>query len=114
MPYINSKISVELSDEKEAAIKAKLGKAIALIPGKSEAYLMLNFQDNCRMYFGGKNDSPIAMIEVKLFGSAGKKDYDILTKEICSIFNEELNIPPNNIYVKYDEVENWGWNGHNF
>lgn len=114
MPYINSKVSIELSKEKESIIKAKLGKAISLIRGKSEAYLMLNFQDNCRMYFGGKNDSPIAMVEVKIFGSADADDYDVLTSEICKIFNEELGIPQNNIYVKYDEVENWGWNGRNF
>ena len=37
-----------------------------------------------------------------------------MTGEICKIFNEELGIEPNRIYVKYEEVANWGWNGENF
>jgi hypothetical protein len=27
---------------------------------------------------------------------------------------EELEIQPDCIYVKYEEVSTWGWNGNNF
>ena len=37
-----------------------------------------------------------------------------MTTEVCKISEEELGIPQNKIYVKYEEVENWGWNGRNF
>ena len=39
MPFIKSKVSVPLSKEQETEIKTKMGKAIELVPGKSETYL---------------------------------------------------------------------------
>ena len=41
MPFINSKVSVSMSKEKKDAVKAKLGQAISLVPGKSENWLMV-------------------------------------------------------------------------
>lgn len=34
MPFINSKISVALSEDQEQEIKSRLGQAITAIPGK--------------------------------------------------------------------------------
>ncbi|HWT77116.1 MAG TPA: phenylpyruvate tautomerase MIF-related protein [Mobilitalea sp.] len=114
MPYISTKTTVTISPDKRESIKKKLGKAIELIPGKSESWLMLSFDDNSSMYFKGSNDKPLAYVEVKIFGSAAKAAYDKLTKAITEILNEELEIRPDCIYVKYEEVSTWGWNGSNF
>lgn len=114
MPFINSKVTVSMSEEKKETIKSRLGQAISIIPGKSENWLMVGFEDNYDLYFQGNNKSASAFIEVKIFGSASKAAYDELTGEICMIYNEELGIAPNRIYVKYEEVSNWGWNGGNF
>ncbi len=113
MPFINTKVSIGLTKEKEKAIKEQFGKAIALIPGKSESWLMLNFEDNCHLYFKGQNASPLAFVEVNLFGSAGKNAYDALTEKITDILSKELSINPSNIYIKYFETKYWGWNGMN-
>ena len=40
MPFIDSKITVSLTPEKEEAIKTKLGEAIQIL-NKSETYLMV-------------------------------------------------------------------------
>lgn len=114
MPYINTKTTVVISTEKRETIKKKLGKEIELIPGKSENWLMLSFEDNSSMYFKGSKERPIAFIEVKLYGKASSDAYRRLTKAITDIMNEELEIQPDCIYVKYEEVANWGWNGSNF
>jgi phenylpyruvate tautomerase PptA (4-oxalocrotonate tautomerase family) len=114
MPFIGSRISMKISKEKEETIKEKLGKAIELIPGKSETFLMVGFEDNYSLYLGGKKLEKGAFIEVKIFGKASKDSYDKLTAEICNIYEEELEIPQNKIYVKYEEVQEWGWNGRNF
>lgn len=113
MPFIGNKVTVKISKEKEKAIKEKLGKAIELL-GKSEQYLMVGFEDNYKLYFAGENLEKGAFIEVKLFGKASSEAYEKLTVEICKIYEEELNIPKDKIYVKYEEVSNWGWNGFNF
>ncbi len=114
MPYIKTTTSVKLNDEKKEALKSKLGQAIALIPGKSEAWLMLAFEDGAYMSFKGNADEDYAFADVSLFGSASDAAYDRLTGAICEILNEELGIKLSNIYVKYEETDHWGWNGSNF
>lgn len=114
MPYINTKTTVKIDNEKKEVIKTKLGKAIELIPGKSENWLMVSFDDNSVMYFKGSNEKPLAFVEVKIFGKASEDAYAKLTNAITSILNEELGIQPDCIYVKYEEVSTWGWNGNNF
>ncbi len=56
----------------------------------------------------------MAMVEVQLFGKAQPSAYDTMTSTITDIISNELNILPNQIYVKYEEVSYWGWNGNNF
>lgn len=113
MPFIDTKLNVALSEEKEAVLKKRLGEAITCFPGKSEYWLMLNFSDNNRMWFRGYNSFPVAMVEVQLFGSATEDACAQMTKTICNIFKEELGISPEHTYVKYEFVDVWGWNGEN-
>ncbi|MBQ9984315.1 MAG: hypothetical protein IJP29_06970 [Lachnospiraceae bacterium] len=113
MPFIDSKVSVSISEEQEKEIKTRLGQAISLIPGKSEAWLMTGFEDNYHLYFRGDNSQPMAFVEVKVFGGENPTAFDTLTSEICKIFNEVLGIAADHIYVKYEVVKNWGWNGAN-
>lgn len=51
MPFINTKTNIKISNEKEIAIKERLGQAIAVIPGKSESWLMVGFEDEYSLYF---------------------------------------------------------------
>lgn len=113
MPYINTVTNVKISKSNEESIKSKFGDAIKIL-GKSESWLMLNFTDNQRMYFQGDSSKPMAMVEVQLFGKAQPSAYDAMTSTITDIISNELNILPNQIYVKYEEISYWGWNGNNF
>lgn len=113
MPFIDSKVSVSISDAQEKELKTKLGQAIALIPGKSESWLMTGFEDNYHLYFRGDNSQPTAFIEVKVFGRENPSAFEALTAKICEIFGEVLGIAPDHIYIKYEAVASWGWNGSN-
>lgn len=114
MPFINSKISVKMNEAQEKEIKTKLGEAIKLIPGKSESWLMVGFEDEYKLYFRGDNSEPMAFVEVSVFGGENKSAFDALTGKICEIYGEVLGISSDHIYVKYQAVSNWGWNGGNF
>ena len=114
MPFINSRVSVSVTKEQEASLKDKLGKAISIIPGKSEKWLMIEFADGCNLYFQGNKEEPTAFIEVKVFGSIPESCLDKLTETICDIYETELQVKKDRIYVKYEEVGKWGWNGSNF
>lgn len=114
MPFIETKLNIRLTPEKEAVIKQKLGDAIALFPGKSEYWLMLRFEDNCRMWFRGYNTFPVAMVQIQLFGSAEAAVTQQMTEKVTGILSEELGIQPDHVYISYSFTETWGWNGENF
>lgn len=110
MPYIGTRATVKITPEKEIAIKERLGKAIELLPGKTEAWLMCEFSDCCRLWFKGDNSAPSAYVEVKLLGKAAPESCTALTAAICNILSDELAIPADRTYVKFEECDIWGWN----
>ncbi|MDY3908820.1 MAG: phenylpyruvate tautomerase MIF-related protein [Eubacterium sp.] len=114
MPFINSKVTVKISPEKEERIKQRLGQAITIIPGKSESFLMVGFDDEYSLYFKGNKCEKAAFVDVKLYGKATSDACNQMTGEICRIYEEELGIPKVNIYVTYQSIADWGWNGANF
>ncbi|MCR5791529.1 MAG: hypothetical protein K6G65_00020 [Lachnospiraceae bacterium] len=113
MPFIDSKITVPVAPQTRETIKTKLGQAVSLL-GKSEAFLMVGMEDNYDLYMGGNKLDKGAYVSVSLFGNASSDAYSKMTGEICSIFNEELEIPGDKVYVTYHGVNDWGWNGRNF
>lgn len=114
MPFIDTKLNIRLPEDKEQALKAALGEAISVFPGKSEYWLMLNFSENCRLWFRGYDNFPAAMVEVSLFGSASAEQTSAMTARISKIFRDILGISPDHVYVKYSFTDHWGWNGENF
>ncbi len=113
MPFIDSKISMELTQEQKDNIKSKLGKAISIL-NKPESYLMVGIEDKYDLYFAGNKLDKGAYVSVSLFGDTKPASCSNMTSEICKIYSEELGIPGNNIYVTYHGVHDWGWNGSNF
>ena len=109
MPYIDVKLSCGLSNEKEELLKAAFGRLIADIPGKTEDYFMVKFEDNCRLWFRGKNSNPIAFVNVMLYGKAEASAYQKLSEDILALLKNEMNVQPTNAYVKFEEVPNWFW-----
>jgi hypothetical protein len=114
MPYINSRVSVSLSKEKEVELKERLGKAIEAIPGKTETWLMVDIEDNCKLYFGGDNSKPMAYVDVKVLGSENKAAFNAMTGVLCDVYKDVLGISPDKVYVTYQALANWGFNGSNF
>ncbi len=113
MPYISLKTTAPIDDRLEEALTAALGRAITAIPGKTEAYLMVEVEGGCRLRFAGKQ-RPLAMIDIKILGHAKPEDFSRMTGELCKICDELLGVSPDGVYVTYGEFENWGWNGKNF
>ncbi len=53
MPFIDSKVTLPMTEDKKETIKAKLGQAITTL-NKSEGFLMVGFDDDYTLYMGGK------------------------------------------------------------
>ena len=113
MPFIDSKITVPVPQEKKDVLKSEFGKLVSVI-GKPESFLMVGFEDNYDLYMGGKKLEKGAYVSVSLFGAASRSAYESLTEKICKLFEKELGIPGNAVYVTYHGVNDWGWNGRNF
>ena len=113
MPFIDSKITIPVTQEKREAIKAEFGSAISIL-NKPESFLMLGFEDNYDLYMGGKKLDRGAYVSVSLFGEASSAQYEQMTAEICRLFEEYLEIPAQAVYITYHGVNDWGWNGSNF
>ena len=113
MPMIEAKVTMELPEQKRDALKAEFGKAVGII-GKPESYLMVNIADNQDLYFGGKKLDKGAYVEVKILGNVDGGASVKMTKRVCEILQEQLEIPGDAVYVSYWGTPNWGWNGSNF
>jgi len=114
MPYINSKLTVKLSEQDKEHLKSQMGEIITAIPGKSEEWLMVSFDDNETIYFRGKKMEKAAFIEVKIFGTTEREYKNKVTDLICCLYETELNIPKDSIYITFSEVSDWGFNGELF
>lgn len=114
MPFIISRVNIPLSDEQETTLKIGLGQAISLVPGKSEASLMLGFEDAYRLYLAGDNSQPMAYITVAVFGNHGHCGYEQLSKAISQLFHRVLGIDPRRIFINYEDIAAWGVAGRTF
>ena len=114
MPFIRTTVTEKISKDQETELKSRYGKAIEVIPGKDEKWLMCAFESETPMYFRGEGDRPMAFVEVMVYGSSAPESFGIMTGEICGILQEVLGVSPENVYVKYSAGTDWGWNGNNF
>lgn len=114
MPFIDVKTSAKLTEEKIEQIKTELGSAIALIPGKTEAWLMVNIKDSCNLYFKGNQDEDTAYVEVSIFGETAKSNCEAITVAICEILEKYANVPTDRTYVKFEFSDMWGYNNFMF
>lgn len=108
MPFIDVKVSCGLEVSKEERLKAELGKAIGLIPGKSEGSLMIQFTDHCRLWFAGQQDGPIAFLNVMVYGTVSREGCEKFKNAVIPLFQQELGAK--RVYLKFEEVPNWFWN----
>ena len=112
MPFIDSKVTMKISDRQKEELKTELGRLITTL-NKTETYLMVGIEDSYDLWLGGKKLDKGAYVAVSLFGDAPKELYEKLTGQICALLGEKLGIPGSAVYVTYHPVSDWGWNGSN-
>ena len=107
MPFIKVRVSCPILAQQEVELKCRMGKAIELIPGKSEEYLLLSFESDSHLWLRGEKERPIGYIEAAIFGNEDHVGYPAFTAEVTNIFHEVLGISPENLYILYEDISAW-------
>ena len=110
MPYIAVTTSKVLSDDQKDDLKSAIGEKISLIPGKSEAQLMVDIDDSHTMYFAGEKRK-LAYIDVRCYGSTEFENKKALTEALFDAVEQHTGLHEDSIYLTYSEFSNWGTRG---
>lgn len=113
MPYIEATFSKTLTEQQKNELKTQFGKAIELIKGKSEDWLMVAIKDGVSMFFKGDGTSDFCYVSISVFGSASKADCNEMTGAVCALVENITSTTSENTYVTYSSFDKWGWNGSN-
>ena len=113
MPYIDCKLTKQITGEQKDLLKSELGKAISIMH-KPESYLMVGICDNYDLYFAGKKLENGVFVDVKVYGNVNPADSAKMTTEICAILKKIAGTDGSCVYVTYQGIKDWGWNGENF
>lgn len=113
MPYVHLTTNLSIDGAKAELLKNNFGNMITDIPGKTEAWLMVNITPDAMLWFKGTAE-PCAIVEVASFGVPNRAAYDKLTSHVTFMLQDFLGLPADRIYVRYHETPNWGYNGSNF
>ena len=108
MPFIKTKVSCPVTESQETELKQAFGEAIALIPGKSEDYLLLEFESECHLWLRGRNEEAIAYIEAAIFGNEDHCGFEAFTRAVTAAFRRILGIGGDHVYIKFEDIRAWG------
>ena len=110
MPLLN--ISTNKKIKNEQMLLAKSSDFICSLLNKPENFVMIKLTDGLMMHFAGTNEH-CCFIEIKSIGSINSEN---ISKSICEFFSSELQIPPERIYIFFQEVDSnmWAWNNQTF
>ena len=116
MPLIVLDTSCELAETgKKEALAKTLSRLAVEGTGKPEQYVMACVRDKAAMTMGGE-PGPCALVTIKGIGGLNKTVNQHLAETITQTLEKELAIPPDQVYLVFQEVTatHWAWKGKTF
>jgi len=116
MPLIELDTSCEVAEvSKKQALVAGLSRLAAEGAGKPEQYVMACVRDGVAMVMSGQA-GPCALVTVKAVGGLNKSVNQGLASKITQMLQKELAIPPERVYITFEELDagHWAWKGKTF
>lgn len=111
MPFVVVRLNMAMTTEQELELKARLGQAVGLVPGKSEEHLLVDVEDGCHLFLAGDGQTPLAYLEVSVFGNEVHAGYAAFTKAVAQSLQDVLGIAPDHVYLHFSDVAAWGVSG---
>lgn len=114
MPMVNLKIPVSLPEETRRSLLSSVSKIIAIGIGKPEKYVMVTIEEDSIMMSGKEGSA--AFIDLRSIGGLNKGVNRELSRKLCDLLEEKLQVPPDRVYINFSDItaQNWGWDGSTF
>ncbi len=106
MPHIAMTTSVTLTPAQRDTVAKEFGKLISLLPGKSEAVLMIDIADGRNMYYAGAA-CDCAYLNVGLYQESPTEAKAAFAAAVCRMLEKEAGLAPKNIYLNFSEYPAW-------
>lgn len=112
MPYIEIKTTQKLTREQKIQITEKLTEAFAKASSPDCAKnIQYSVEDGVFMNFKGNYNDPTANVYVRPGYLTPESDYEKIVLAFFPVLTELLDIPKNRIYISFNEVRAWGFDG---
>jgi len=114
MPLLNIVSSNSVSDGTLDSFLAAASVMVSSMLGKSEKFVMINYQHNPDRMFAGSNTAS-AYVELKSLDLDESKTTHY-SSEICQLCQNHLNVSTDRIYIEFTNGSRhlWGWNNKTF
>ncbi len=111
MPFVGIKTTKKLTPSQKLTLKAGVGEAIELIPGKLEEKMMMSIEDGLDMFFRGEEREACAFVEVKIKDKAEFEDKAKMTEKIFTLLEDVAGVKKDDTYLCIGEYDEWGSRG---
>jgi phenylpyruvate tautomerase len=115
MPLLQIQTSAKTGAGAPAGLLKKLSAELARELGKPESYVMLSFEHDAELLFGGSSE-PACFAALKNVGSFTPAQTEKLSALLCQRLSEALGVAPNRIYIEFVDAKPhlWGYDGSTF
>lgn len=114
MPYFSIETNLTVDQASNQQLLKKSSAFIAELLGKPESYVMVSFQPETPLIFGG-TDAPAAFVRLKSIGLPQDRCPE-LSETICRFIEQELGVPQDRVFIDFKDLARnmFGWNGKTF
>ena len=114
MPFVQARISKSLSDSEKTSLQKAITAIIQDELRKPAGFIMTGIEDDYNLWLGDNKLDNGAMISVQQFGIANRDAYNAITQRLCDYLKTALGTPSDKVYVTFQSINEWGWNGQLF
>ena len=114
MPLLSIDTNVSPDSDAVKALVRAASSRVAELLGKPERYVMIKFEHNPHMLFGGEG-APLAYLELKSIGLPENRTGE-LSQALCDLVSSQLGVATDRVYIEFADAPRhmWGWNAGTF
>jgi phenylpyruvate tautomerase len=114
MPLLKIQTNLATDAQTRQTLIREASTLVAEMLNKPERYVMVSFECNPDMLFGG-DDTALAYLELKSIGLPAERTGEF-SATLCELMTRSLRISPQRVYIEFSDATRqlWGWNSATF